>query len=205
MWSLRGALRAATIAVVLALTACQSAGWPPDPASKPSEVTGRIWYCTPGYVDGQPVGAKASDSAVKLEIVTAGRDGADGRRFPPNTVLGQATAQAGQVWRTGSVHQLSVVWLQPDITRTDLQSPPLRIRITRSVTSAPLFRGADRWVFSFFISLDVVEDNDSGVPETDWHLAVISTGDVTAHSDTETVLDTPFADLRGWPHPCPHG
>lgn len=203
-----GARRCVVLAIAAAVivmgTVHQPTGWPPDPATKPSEVTGRIWYCTGGDANGSWVDEKPSESAVKMEIVTAadGR-GASGQRFSSDTVLGQATAPAGEVWRSGSVHQLSIAWLQPEVTRLDLMGQSLRVRITRERTGAPLLGAANQWAFSFFISLDAVKANDSGEPEIDWHLAVISTRFSVTDQDTQIVMDTPFSDLRGWPHPCP--
>jgi len=197
-------LLAAAAAVVVMGTVHQPTGWPPDPATKPSEVTGRIFYCTAGGATGSWVDEKPSESAVKMEIVTSAESRAgDGQRYASDTVLGQATAPAGEVWRSGSVHQLSITWLQPEVTRLDLTGQSLRVRITRRGTGTRLLGAANQWAFSFFISLDAVGADDAGKPEIDWHLAVISTGFSVADQDTQTVVDTPFADLRGWPHPCP--
>lgn len=191
------------LTAVVTLTACGSGGWPPDPVSKPSEVTGRIWYCTPAYTNGQPGDDKASESAVKMEIVTPGyTNQPDSGRFPPDTVLGQVTAQPGEVWKTGSVHEFFIVWLQPHIASSDLVSSSLRVRITRNFTGGSLFEASDRWVFWFFISFDVIKANESGEPEIDWHLAVKSTGEFVAEQDMQTVVDTPISDLHGWPSPC---
>ena len=197
------ALLTVLLTAVVTLTACGTGGWPPDPVSKPSEVTGRIWYCTPSYANGQLGDDKASESAVKLEVITPPyTTQPESGRFPPGTVLGQVTAQPGEVWETGSVHEFFIAWLQPDIAPSDLVNSSLRVRISRTLTGARLFEAPDRWVFWFFISFDVVKENESGKPEIDWHLAVKSTGAFVAKQDVQTVVDTQIEDLRGWPSPC---
>lgn len=194
----------AVVLVLSSLAGCQGADWPPDPVSKASEVTGRIWFCTPGNVNGLPGYEKSAASAVKVEILSG--SGAGGRgQVPPGTVLAQSTVQAGEVWPPGSVHGLSLIWVQPYVDRSELEDPTARVRVTRRASGAGGPGGLGRWAFSFFISLDVVDVNDSGAPEIAWHVAVISTSAVTAEPSQGTVVDTAFSDLRGWPRPCPQG
>lgn len=194
------------IAVVAALAACGSPQWPTDPISEPSEVTGRVWFCTPADPTRQRDDGKDSDSAVITEIVTAVPSaGGDNGRFPPGTVLGRATSQPGEVWRPGSVHQLFIAWRQRDVTRSDLMASALRVRISRKQVGTRILQSPDRWVFRFFVSLDVVTTNDQGQPEIDWHESFMSNGDSVADQDEQTILDTPFSQLIGWPRPCPRG
>ena len=40
-----------TGAAVAAVAACAPPQWPTDPVSERSEVTGRVWFCTPAYLD----------------------------------------------------------------------------------------------------------------------------------------------------------
>jgi hypothetical protein len=195
-----GCLLAVLVLLLSGVAACQRAEWSPDPVSEPSEVTGRVWFCTPGSVDGAPGHDKPAASAVRLEIVT----GADGSgvgpvRFPPGTVLGQATMRPGEVWATGSVHTLPIVWLVPDVRRTDL-GDSTRVRVAR--TTADGVDDAHPWGLSFSVSLDVVTADDGGGLGIDWHLAVFSTPLVDAGGDP-TLVDAAFSDLLGWPRPCP--
>jgi hypothetical protein len=186
------------------VSACDGPGWPADPVSQPSEVTARVWYCIPANANGQPGHGKAASSAVRMEIVTAASPALHvSSRFPPNTVLGQATARAGEAWPAGSVRQLFISWLQPGLTRTDLDQPSLRVRVIRDPGSNGPFASVDPWAFSFFISLDVVTHTDDGDPSIGWHSAVISTDYLTADPDSQILLDAPISELRGWPHPCP--
>ena len=193
-----------TGAVVAAVAGCGSPQWPTDPVSEPSEVTGRVWFCTPAYPTRQWDDGKDADSAVTMELVTAGPGpGADLGRFEPGTVLGRATSLPGQVWRPGSVHQLFIAWRQPGLTRGDLDASDLRVRISREEVGTRVLQSPDRWVFRFFLSLDVVSGNDQGQPEIDWHQAYMSSGDSVADQDEQTVVDTPLSHLNGWPGPCP--
>ena len=83
MRSWRWLLPAVAITALSAVAACDTPVGPGAPVSQPSEVTGRVWFCTPSQVQGQPGEDKASDSAVTLEIVTAASSGAsDSKRFP---------------------------------------------------------------------------------------------------------------------------
>jgi hypothetical protein len=169
-------------------------------------VTGRVWFCTPALSAGHGDEGKDSDSAVTMEIVTAVPSaGAGPGRFSPGTVLGRATSPPGQVWRPGSVHQLFIAWRQPDITRADLTASALRVRISREEVGSRILQSPDRWAFRFFLSLDVVSENDQGQPEIVWHQAFTSSGDSVADQDEQTVVDTPFSQLSGWPSPCPGG
>ena len=103
MRSWRWLLPAVAITALSAVAACDTPVGPGAPVSQPSEVTGRVWFCTPSQVQGEPGEDKASDSAVTLEIVTAASSGAsDSKRFPPNTVLGRATANGDERWPPGS-------------------------------------------------------------------------------------------------------
>jgi hypothetical protein len=139
-----------------------------------------------------------------MEIVTAASSGAsDSRRFPPNTVLGQATADGGERWAPGSVHELFVAWLRPGVDRSDFENQSLRVRVLRRLGWPGASPGVDVWAFSFFISLDVVTYTDTGDPSIGWHLGVVSTDYVVADQDQRVILDSPFSELRGWPHPCP--
>jgi hypothetical protein len=197
-----GRLLVVLLLLVCGAAACQRVDWSPDPVSKPSEVTGRVWFCTPGSVDGAPGHDKPAASAVRLEIVSGpGAPGAVQVRFPPGTVLGQATVRPGEVWPTGSVHTLPIVWLVPDVRRSDLDGST-RVRIVR--TTADGTQGALPWELSFSLSLDVVTMEDTGRLGIDWHLAVFSTPLVTAGAG-RTLLDAAFSDLMGWPRPCPPG
>lgn len=196
-----GRLLAVLVLLVSGAAACQRVDWAPDPVSKPSEVTGRVWFCTPGSVDGAPGHDKPAASAVRLEIVAGpGDPGAQGR-FPPGTVLGQATVRPGEVWPTGSVHTLPVVWLVPDVRRSDLKDST-RVRIVR--TAADGVDESHPWELSFSLSLDVLAVDDAGRLGIDWHLAVFSTPLVDA-GGVRTVVDAAFSDLEGWPRPCPPG
>jgi hypothetical protein len=197
-----GRLLAVLVLLVSGAAACQRVDWSPDPVSKPSEVTGRVWFCTPGSVDGTPGHDKPAASAVRLEIVS----GADAPavvhgRFPLGTLLGQATVRPGEVWPTGSVHTLPIVWLVPDVRRSDLEGST-RVRIVR--TTADNTEGALPWELSFSLSLDVLTVDDTGRLGIDWHLAVFSTPLVVGGGG-RTLLDTAFSDLMGWPRPCPPG
>ena len=139
-----------------------------------------------------------------LEIVRAMPSGGAGPgHFPSGTVLGRATSLPGQVWRPGSVHQLFIAWRQRDITRSDLTASDLRVRISREEVGTHIFQLPDRWVFRFFVSLDVVTGNDQGETKIDWHQAFMSNGDSVADQDEQTIVDTPFSHLSGWPSPCP--
>lgn len=199
-----GCFLVAAVLVFSSLTGCQGPDWPPDPVSKPSEVTGRVWFCTPSNADGQPGYQKSAASAVKMEIVAGSGSGGVGRgRVPPGTVLAQSTVHAGEVWSPGSVHALFLTWVQPDVNRSELEDPTARVRVTRMGTGDSGSGGLGRWVFSFFISLDVVNVNDSGEAQIAWHVAVISTSALTALPNQRTVVDSAFSDLRGWPRPCP--
>jgi hypothetical protein len=201
--SWRCVLAALAILAMASVSACDGTGWVADPVTQHSEVTARVWYCTPAHANGQPGHEKAANSAVKMEIVTAAPPAPlVSTRFAPNTVLGQATA-AGEVWPAGSIHQLFISWLQPDVTRTDLEQPSLRVRITQDRGSSGPLQSVDPWAFSFFISLDVVTYTDDGDPSIGWHLAVISTDYLLADPDRQVLLDVPISELRGWPHPCP--
>jgi hypothetical protein len=200
----RRLLPALALAVTCCVSACDAGRFPADPVSRPSEVAGEVWFCTPGQIHGRPGDDKASTSAVRIEIVTPAANGSgSGDRFPPNTVLGRATAAVGERWPAGSVHPLLIAWLQPGITRSDLQSESLRVRITRNLGRAGPFPSVDAWGFSFFISLDVVTYGDAGDRNIDWHLAVASTDEIVTTQDQPILMDTPFSELRGWPHPCP--
>ena len=193
-----------TGAVVAALAACAPPQWPADPVSEPSEVTGRVWFCTPAYPTRPWDDGKDPDSAVTLELVTAGPGPVvDLGRFEPGTVLGRATSLPGQVWRPGSVHQLFISWREPGITRGDLDASDLWVRISREEVGTRYLQSPDRWVFRFFVSLDVVIENVQGQPEIDWHQAYTSTGDSVADQDEQTVVDMPLSHLNGWPGPCP--
>src|SRR3954452_13693333 len=100
--SWRGVLPAVATGAVLALAACDATTRPADPVSRPSEVSARVWFCTPGRLPGQPGEDKASDSAVTMEIVSASGTGTGtGGRFPPSTVLGVATDGPGERWAAG--------------------------------------------------------------------------------------------------------
>ena len=204
MRSWRWLLPAVAITALSAVSACDTPGRPGAPVSQPSEVTGRVWFCTPSQVHGQPGEDKASDSAVTLEIVTAASSGAsDSKRFPPNTVLGRATANGDERWPPGSVHELFVAWLHPGVDRSDLENQSLRVRVVRRLGWTGPSPGLDVWAFSFFLSFDVVTYPDTGDPSIGWHLGVVSTDYIVAEHDQEVILDTPFSELRGWPHPCP--
>ncbi len=192
----------AVVLVLSSLTGCRGPDWPPDPVSKASEVTGRIWFCTPGNTNGLPGYEKSAASAVKVEIVSGSGAGGKGR-LPPGTVLAQSTVHAGEVWPPGSVHGLSLIWLQPNVNPSELEDPTARVRVTRMAPAGGGPGGLGRWAFSFFISLDVVDVDDSGAPEIAWHVAVISTSAVIAEPNQGIVVDTAFSDLRGWPRPCP--
>lgn len=198
----RTAVTAAAGLLGLGTTACRGPDWPPDPTPQASEVWGRIWFCTPGgAVDGAG-SEKAPAVALTTEIVAGADDGGpEAGRFPPGTVLGQSTVHPGEVWSPGSVHELPVVWVQPGVGRSDLERPDVRVRVTRTLPGPQGAEHLDPWVFSFFISLDVVAVSDVGKPEITWHLAVVST-QLTADAHRPRAVDSAFSELGGWPHAC---
>jgi hypothetical protein len=202
--SWRRVLPAVATGAALSLAGCEAAGWPVDPVSRPSEVSARVWFCTPARVQGHPGEDKASDSAVTMEILAgpSSRTGG-GARFAPDTVLGRAMNPPGERWVAGSVHELHIAWLEPGVDRSDLDGEALRVRVTRQLGQTGPFRTLDAWAFSFFISFDVVTATDAGDPSIGWHLDAMTSDYVVAPPDRQVLVDAPFADLRGWPHPCP--
>ena len=101
------------------------------------------------------------------------------------------------------MHELFVAWLHPGVDRSDLENQSLRVRVVRRLGWTGPSPGLDVWAFSFFLSFDVVTYPDTGDPSIGWHLGVVSTDYIVAEQDQEVILDTPFSELRGWPHPCP--
>ena len=96
-----------TGAVVAAVAGCGSPQWPTDPVSEPSEVTGRVWFCTPAYPTRQWDDGKDADSAVTMELVTAGPGpGADLGRFEPGTVLGRAMSLPAVLRERRAAHKV---------------------------------------------------------------------------------------------------
>jgi hypothetical protein len=191
------------VAALVGVAACDATGAPADPVSRPSEVSGRVWFCTPGRVHGGPGEDKGSASAVTMEIVAAPSRSVGGR-YPPGTVLGRATDRLGERWAAGTVHELPIAWVEPGVDRSALERQALRVRVSRRLDQVGPFRSLDAWAFSFFLSFDVVSATDTGEPVTDWHLDAASTDYVVA-PDRQVLLDTDMSDLRGWPHPCPRG
>jgi hypothetical protein len=198
----RGALAAVAVVAVAGVAACDGPGAPADLFSRPSEVSGRVWFCTPGRVHGGPGEDKGSASAVTIEIVAAPPRGAGGR-YPPDTVLGRATDRLGERWAAGTVHELPIAWVEPGVDRSALDRHSVRVRVTRRLDQVGPFRSLDAWAFSFFLSFDVVSATDTGEPVTDWHLDATSTDYVVAPPDRQELVDAEMSELRGWPHPCP--
>ncbi len=202
----RRVLPAVAAVASLSLAACDASSWPADPVSRPSEVSARVWFCTPGRVQGQLGADKAPDSAVTMDILAAPSAGAGAKgRFAPDTVLGRATDGPGERWAAGTVHELDIAWQQPGIDRSALDRQGLRVRVTRQLAQPGPFRALDAWAFSFYISFDVITATAAGDPSIDWHEDATSSGYVMAPPGEQVLVDAPFTDLRGWPHPCPRG